>query len=137
MPRIKPQIRKTVRERAAGRCKYCRSWEAYASQPFEVDHIIPSSRDGLTELENLAYACGGCNGHKHNKVEALDPAENRSAPLFHPRKDNWLDHFSWNDDYSMILGTTPTGRATVEALQLNRPGIINIRNLLRRAGLHP
>lgn len=75
MPRIKPQIRKTVRERAAGRCEYCRSWEAYASQPFEVDHIIPSSRDGLTELENLAYACGGCNGHKHNKVEALNPAE--------------------------------------------------------------
>jgi len=137
MPKIKPKLREAVRKRASGRCEYCYSWETFASQPFEVDHIVPSSRGGLSELNNFAYACGGCNGHKYNKIEALDPAENKLAPLFHPRKDSWPDHFSWNEDYSLVLGLTSTGRATVETLQLNRQGVVNIRKMLWSAGLHP
>lgn len=59
------------------------------------------------------------------------------APLFHPRVDRWSHHFAWNENYTLILGLTPTGRATVEKLQLNRSGLINLRRVLVRAGAHP
>ena len=35
-----------VAERAAHRCEYCRAPEAIFNFPFEVEHIIPLSRDG-------------------------------------------------------------------------------------------
>jgi len=43
----------------------------------------------------------------------------------------------WSDDFTLIVGLTGTGRATVEALQMNRPGVVNLRRLLHAAGLHP
>jgi len=37
----------------------------------------------------------------------------------------------------MIIGLTPSGRATVEALDLNRSSLINLRRVLRASGEHP
>ncbi|GAB4159286.1 MAG: hypothetical protein Fur0021_30030 [Candidatus Promineifilaceae bacterium] len=109
----------------------------YATQPFVFEHIIPLSRDGQTTVENLALACGGCNGHKYNKVEGPDPVDGELAALFDPRSQRWQEHFEWNEDYTRIVGLTATGRATVEALKLNRPGVVNMRKLLRLTGKHP
>lgn len=36
-----------------------------------------------------------------------------------------------------IIGRTPTGRATVTALRLNRKELVNLRELLLAVGLHP
>jgi hypothetical protein len=38
---------------------------------------------------------------------------------------------------SQILGLTAIGRATVEALQLNRAALVNLRRVLVKAGEHP
>jgi hypothetical protein len=57
--------------------------------------------------------------------------------LFHPRQQRWRDHFSWNDDATLIVGLSPSGRATVETLQLNREGLVALRRLLYAAGEHP
>ena len=57
--------------------------------------------------------------------------------LFHPRNQRWRDHFAWTADCTAILGLTPTGRATVEALHLNREGLVNLRRVLYAAGEHP
>ena len=110
---------------------------AYATQSFNIDHIIPLSRGGSSDLNNLALACSGCNAHKHQRVSAPDPVDGREAPLFHPRQDQWTHHFGWDENYAQVIGLTPTGRATVEALQLNRPGVVNLRGLMRLAGKHP
>ncbi|HVG08313.1 MAG TPA: hypothetical protein VNM67_11445 [Thermoanaerobaculia bacterium] len=59
------------------------------------------------------------------------------VPLFHPRRDRWNDHFIWSHDFTRVVGLTPEGRATVEALQLNRPGLVNLRRALFRCGEHP
>jgi hypothetical protein len=37
----------------------------------------------------------------------------------------------------VAIGLTPTGRATVERLQLNREGVVNLRRVLRTIGQHP
>jgi hypothetical protein len=36
-----------------------------------------------------------------------------------------------------VIGITACGRATVEALRLNRFGVVNLRRLLRGVNLHP
>lgn len=59
------------------------------------------------------------------------------APLYHPRQQKWGEHFAWNEDFTHIVGLTPTGRATVEALQLNRDGVVSLRRVLYAAGEHP
>ena len=85
---------------------------------------------------NLAYACG-CNLYKGSKTHARDPETGRRVPLFNPRRQRWTRHLSWSDDLLSIIGRTLTGRATVEALNLNRPELVNLRRVLIVAGEHP
>jgi hypothetical protein len=91
----------------------------------------------LTISVNLAYSCGGCNAHKKDKIAALDPLTRQLFPLFNPRLDVWEEHFEWSEDDLYIIGITPTGRSTVYRLKVNRTGNVNLRNLLKMAGLHP
>lgn len=135
--RVGEALRRQVEERAGGNCEYCRSQSRYATQRFSAEHIIPRGRDGQTSLDNLALACQGCNNHKYNKVEAIDPASGQLVSLYHPRLDRWEEHFAWSDDFTLIIGLTPPGRATVAALHLNRTGVVNLRRLLYAIGEHP
>lgn len=131
------KIRLAVTNRAWGCCEYCMGQEKYASQAFSVEHIYPVALGGNSDLENLALACQGCNNFKFTKLTALDPDTQTPVPLFNPRKDTWTNHFEWNVQFTVILGKTPTGRATVLALQLNRDGLINQRIVYKAFGVHP
>jgi hypothetical protein len=104
---------------------------------FSLEHIIPRSQGATTSLDNIALAYQGCNNHKYNKVNAVDTVTNQLVALFHRRTQRWQDHFTWDERFELIIGLTATGRATVEALQLNRPELINLRKLLYAAGKHP
>jgi hypothetical protein len=129
--------REVIRTQAAGCCEYCRSQERFATQAFSVEHIIPRAADGTSIIDNLALACQGCNNHKYTRTNAIDPATGDLSPLFHPRRQRWTDHFAWNDSYTRIIGITPTGRATIEALNLKRSGLVNLRSVLYELGQHP
>lgn len=135
--RIGDRQRKAVVGRAQGVCEYCRSPMAVSTQPYSVEHIVPQARGGEDSLDNLALACQGCNGHKYIKTHVEDPVTRKMVPLFHPRHQHWKEHFVWSHDFLLILGRTPIGRATVQALRLNRKGVVNLRQLLWGAGLHP
>jgi 5-methylcytosine-specific restriction endonuclease McrA len=113
-PRVTTKQRRTVVEQAHGCCEYCLSQVRFSTQSFSIEHIIPRDKDGKTELANLALSCQGCNNHKYNKTVGLDPASKQLVPLYHPRQQKWSDHFAWNHDCTLIIGLTPTGRATVE-----------------------
>lgn len=76
-------------------------------------------------------------GHKFTKTHATDPISKLTVPLYHPRLMDWRNHFTWSDDYTIMMGITPIGRATIEALQLNRAGNVNLRSVLLLVGLHP
>ncbi len=39
------------------RCEYCKSPERFAPQTFSLDHILPVSKGGTDEFDNLAFAC--------------------------------------------------------------------------------
>jgi len=135
--RVTAEQRRFVEERAQGCCEYCASLARYAPQSFTVEHIMPRSKRGETILENLALSCPGCNGHKYNKTHGYDPVSGQMISLYHPRQQNWHEHFAWNFDRSIIIGLTPTGRATLETLHLNRDSLINLRRLLYTRGEHP
>lgn len=98
---------------------------------------MPRSRGGPTSQENLAFSCQGCNNAKYTKVEAVDPVTRERVPLFHPRNQSWEENFTWNEDYTLVVGVTPSGRATVAALDLNRPSLVNLRRVLYAMGEHP
>jgi HNH endonuclease len=106
-------------------------------QAFAVEHIDPRSRAGTTTADNLAYACQGCNNHKYDHTHGRDPVSGAEVSLFHPRRQRWRDNFAWTPDGTIVVGLTPTGRATVETLRLNRDGLVALRRLLYAAGEHP
>lgn len=109
----------------------------YAPESFSVEHIVPRAKGGQTKLNNLALACQGCNNHKYIHTEAVDPVTGDVVSLFHPRQQRWGEHFAWTEDFAQVVGLTPTGRATVEILQLNRFGVVNLRRALHLIGEHP
>jgi len=71
MPPPAPKLRDLVEARADGRCEYCRRYQELVGDTFfEVEHIRPRSRGGLTIPSNLAFACRRCNLLKGDVIEA-------------------------------------------------------------------
>ena len=104
---------------------------------FSIEHILPLSKLGSNDLENLAWSCIGCNIFKSNKTEFLDTVSQQLFPLFNPRTMTWHDHFMWDETFTVVIGKTATGRVTIEALQLNRRQVRNLRRALIAINEHP
>jgi hypothetical protein len=137
MAKIPQKLRQEVERRAKGLCEYCRSNSAATDSPYDIDHINPKSQGGSDSAENLAFSCRGCNINKYNKIKAIDPLSKKEVSLFNPRNDTWYEHFSWSEDYTLVIGRSRIGRATVEALRLNRPSLIGLRISRHKDGKHP
>ncbi len=137
MSKLLTDLKTELAKLAHFRCEYCLSPAAFSTQSFELDHIIPESHGGLTVLENAANCCRGCNSHKYNKTTAIDEVTGLTVSLFNPRKQKWQEHFAWDTDPLHLIGLTPTGRATIDALQLNRPKLIELRANLQEIHRHP
>ncbi len=135
--RVTSEQRAQVIERARGCGEYCSSQSLFSTQSFSVEPIVPRSKGVATAFDNLALARQGCNNHKYSHTDARDPLSEQTVPLYHPRQHDWSEHFAWNDDYTLLIGLTPTGHATVQALQLNREGVVNLRRALFAFGRHP
>ena len=99
-----------VRQRAQGRCEYCRLSVSVYPLPFHVDHIVARQHGGVTAIDNLALACLHCNRHKGPNIAGRDPATGELVRLFHPRQDKWSEHFEWNA--AELAGRTAIGRIT-------------------------
>jgi hypothetical protein len=93
---------------------------------FHVDHVLPRRDEGSTTLTNLALACVSCSLRKGARRDAPDPDTGRSAELFNPRTSEWDQHFQLAGDFT-IVGRTAVGRASVQALAMNRPLALEIR----------
>lgn len=132
---VTARLRRLVVDRAGNRCEYCGLSQEGQEAAFHTDHIVPRASGGPTVAENLALACVSCSLRKEARRSALDPQTHRRTALFHPRRQRWADHFRW--DGVSIMGLTPTGRATIAALQMNRSMILSIRQEESDRGRHP
>jgi hypothetical protein len=132
---IPAELRFQVRELDAGCCAYCHTPEALTVTTFEVDHIVPRSAGGETALGNLCLSCPSCNRHKGARQSAALAQTRQLTPLYHPRKQQWHSHFAWSEDKTRLVGQTPTGHVTIEALHINRAQAVRLRGLWVKLGL--
>jgi len=129
------RTRELVRQRAGQHCEYCRFPEhAVPYLVFHVDHIV--AKQHLDEVsddpQSLAWACSECNYHKGPNLVSIDPQTKQRAELFNPRRDEWNDHFTV--ERGMIVGLTPTGRATARLLNMNTSRLVRLRQELVEQG---
>lgn len=137
MSRIPLAIRVFVARCAHYRCEYCRSSEHCTGHDFTVDHIVATSQGGSDSPDNLCWCCFWCNTLKQARHEALDARTGLKARLFNPRQDDWSMHFRWSRGGLTVQARTASGRATVTALNLNRPTLVRARRIWVRQGKHP
>ncbi len=131
---ISAALRRQVRDRARARCEYCRFREDHLPLwAFHLEHIVAEQHGGGDEPENLAWSCQRCNLHKGTNLSGIDPDYGLVVRLFHPRRDDWAEHFAVDAD-GRIRGMTPTGRASAWLLRVNAPERMEIRRLLISTG---
>ncbi len=124
-----------VWQRARETCEYCRMPQSYDLLTFQIDHIIARKHHGTDEFENLALACFACNNHKGPNIAGRDQETGEVVRLFHPRQDNWGEHFEWQG--AALLGRTAVGRVTIDVLAVNLPHRLRLRQMLILEGEFP
>lgn len=134
---LSEELRRQLEEADDHCCAYCQTLQANSGQRMVPDHIIPISKGGETLFANLCFSCRLCNEFKGSCTAWIDPLTGHTAPLFHPRQQNWFDHFAWEDGGTRIIGLTAVGRATVVRLQMNHEVIVPARRKWVSAGWHP
>ena len=129
-------LRDDVTSRGNRRCEYCQYPQEFSDSVLDIEHIVPRSAGGPTELKNLALACSHCNKHKASRQTGTDPVTGADVRFFNPRIDDWTVHFLLNQETGKIEGQTPIGRTTVAVLQMNAEQPIGARRLLMEIGLY-
>jgi hypothetical protein len=116
-----------VRNRAGNRCEYCRlHQDAAPFLRFHIEHIQARQHIQDDSSDNLALACPDCNRHKGPNLTTLDPNTREVVLLYHPRKDDWNEHFVLDGNY--IRGITQTGIATENLLKFNSDERVEMRS---------
>lgn len=126
-----------IRDDAKNRCGYCLGEQKYVLAWLDVEHILPRTKGGTSEKENLWLACRYCNTFKGAQTHGVDPTTKKKVSLFNPRKQIWNYHFEFGSDQTTIVGITVCGRATVNALNLNYNLAIETRKRWVCVGWYP
>jgi hypothetical protein len=135
--RIPRALRQRVVAESRNQCAYCHALTSITGARPVIDHIIPEAAGGQTTRENLCMTCHSCNEFEGAQTQAQDFQSGQRVRLFHPHQQLWSEHFCWSTDGSQILGLTPTGRATIPALNMNHPTIVEARHRWAKVGWHP
>jgi 5-methylcytosine-specific restriction endonuclease McrA len=61
--------------------KICHWCGVNCAEKFDIDHVVPISKGGKHELENLVISCAPCNRRKRNKLPEEFVAKYHLAPL--------------------------------------------------------
>lgn len=108
-----------VARRAEHICEYCRAPEAVFNLPFEVEHIVPLSRGGGDDRNNLALSCRSCNLYKSDSVSAFIEETQSEVRFFNPRQDDWNEHFLLDKEIGEVKDKTSIAHATILRLRIN------------------
>jgi hypothetical protein len=131
---VSAELRRLVADRAGGACEYCLIHERDTYIGCHVDHIIAEKHGGLTELDNLAFACAVCNRAKGTDIASLVPGTRSLVRLFNPRTDRWDEHFRISVDTLLIEPLTEVGVVTAQLLGFNEIERVLERNTLVQIG---
>ncbi|MHB9131855.1 MAG: HNH endonuclease [Armatimonadota bacterium] len=87
MPILRP-TRKSIFTRDGHRCVYCGT----TSLPLTIDHVIPHSRGGSDEWNNLVCCCTKCNNFKGSRT----PEEAEMTMREKPHRPKFLPYISYH-----------------------------------------
>jgi hypothetical protein len=132
---VSADLRRLVASRASGLCEYCLIHEDDTYLGCQVDHIISEKHGGVTESENLAYACALCNRTKGSNIASIASSTGKLTRLFNPRTNRWADHFRL--EAAVIQPRSPIGEATIQTLAMNEPERVLERQTFRQVGRYP
>lgn len=83
VPKKKVELtRRNIIKRDNYRCQYCASTRG----PLTVDHVVPKTRGGVDNWENLVCACVTCNNKKGNRT----PEQAHMPLLRRPKRPTYL-----------------------------------------------
>ena len=116
---IPAELRRSVVQRAKGRCEYCRIRESDTFYGCQIDHIIAEKHDGETVNTNLAFTCAYCNRHKGTDIGSIAKSTGQFTRFFNPREDHWNEHFQFEN--FRIEPLTAIGETTCNILRFNDP----------------
>ena len=125
-------VQDLVRRRADNRCEYCLLRQEHSELTHHIEHIVAKQHGGGDDIDNLALACHRCNLQKGPNLAGVDPISGEIVPLFHPRRNQWAEHFLLQGAH--IEGITPVGRATVHVLAINDERRLELRSELLARG---
>ena len=129
---IGAEVKRLVIKRATGRCEYCHIEQKWFDFSFHIEHIVATQHRGDDSSENLALSCNKCNSFKGPNLSAFDPETWEKVDLFHPRIDEWDEHFAIIG--FEVIGVSKIGRATVRLLNMNSEKRLELRRLLLELG---
>jgi hypothetical protein len=100
---------------------------------FELDHFRPRSLfpDSFGDYYNLYYCCHPCNRIKHDKWPHSEFAS-KGIGLVDLCSDDFQTHYEEAGDGQWI-GRTLSAKYTIDALRLNRPHLVELRQLLKHS----
>lgn len=109
VPRLAAFTRTNIWLRDGGRCAYCKV--PLATHEVTFDHVMPRSRGGTADWDNIVCSCSACNCRKGNRTPeecglSLSPPPKRPAQLelarsarllgkSSPAPRDWLDFLYW------------------------------------------
>jgi hypothetical protein len=131
---VSAALRREVAARADGLCEYCLIHERDTYLGCQLDHVVSEKHGGVTDSENLAYACTPCNRAKGSDVGSIS-RNGEFARFFNPRVDCWQEHFRLHGAF--IEPHTAIGEVTAKVLGFNEPERVVERRLLQRLGRYP
>ena len=111
---IPADLRRQVEERANHRCEYCLIPKLAVLLPHQIDHIVAVKHGGRSTADNLALACALCNKHKGTDLTSIYPDSGEIVALFHPRQQNWTDHFEFQE--GLIVERTLLFKGTLSCI---------------------
>ncbi|WP_437551554.1 HNH endonuclease [Sorangium sp. So ce367] len=94
----------------------------------EIDHFYPLAAGGSDDIENLVYACTACNRFKGDYAPAHGAPD--SLRLLRPQRDDLGAHVE-ETVHGRLIGLTPRGWFHIQRLHLNRPLLVERRQLHR------
>src|SRR4051794_37016300 len=115
MSDVSPSLHDEVVLRARNRCEYCQLSQLGQEAAFHIDHVIPRAAAGRPwpAISPWPASHVPCGSGRIRRPRTLSPGR------------KWAEHFRWEGE--RVAPLTPTGRATVAALAMNRPMILAIR----------
>jgi hypothetical protein len=125
---VSTEARAIVRATFGGRCGYCGVSETSVGGELEIDHFHPLASGGSDDIENLVYACTACNRFKGDYAPAHGAPD--SLRLLRPQRDDLGAHVE-ETVHGRLIGLTPRGWFHIQRLHLNRPLLVERRQLHR------